>query len=85
MSATIRWRPIVVDDKHLNVRAPSAFQAMMREAGLELPCKVSRANYDVLRGLAIAFGSPSDDRPNPFQQILDLIETHDTVELWAEY
>lgn len=82
MSATICWRPADTNPKHLSVGAPSSFQEAMRRAGLKLPCIISQTDKDVLRGLAAAWDR---DAPNPYQQILDLLEHHDAIELWAEY
>lgn len=82
MSANIKWRPVNTDAKSIDTWAPSTFQMAMRKAGLELPCSVGKSDSDVLRGLAAAF---EGDAPNPYQQILDLLEHHEDIELWAEY
>lgn len=82
MSANIYWRPVA--KKSLNVPAPSSFQEKMEEAGLRLPCTVGREHLDVLRGMSIGFGLERD-RPNPFREILELLESYEEIELWAVY
>jgi len=84
MSANIYWRPSTQNNKSLNVPAPSSFQERMREVGLSMPCTVEQCHVPVLKGLAAGYGREKD-RPNPFDQILDLLDKHDAVELWAEY
>lgn len=84
MSATIYWRPISKNDKHLSVGAPYAFQEKMREAGLTLPCTIDDSHKILLTGMAVGFGREKE-RPNPFDEILSLLDKHDSVELWAIY
>ena len=56
----------------------------MNEAGLSLPCTIGQESVSLLKGMAIGFGV-MNEIPNPFQQILDLLEKHAEVELWAVY
>lgn len=81
MSANIYWRPVAKNNKSINTLTPSAFQETMRKLGLSLPCTLDTRSTLLLQGAAAVF----DDDPNPFQQILDLLEHHDAIELWAEY
>lgn len=86
MSANIHWRPVAKSNKSLNVATPSAFQDKMREAGLPLPCTVEQRHIDLIRGMAIGYGAVHHaERPNPFQHILDLLEHHEAIEIWAVY
>lgn len=86
MSANIHWRSVAKNNKNLNVAAPSAFQDKMREAGLALPCTVEQRHVDLIRGMAIGYGPLRDaQQPNPFQHILDLLEHHEAIEIWAVY
>lgn len=84
MSANIHWRPVSRNDKTLDVPAPSAFQEKMAEAGLALPTTVGQSDIPILKGLAAGYGRDKD-RPNPFDQILKLVQMHGSVELWAVY
>jgi len=84
VSANIYWRPVSKNNKSLNVLAPSSFQERMREVGLCLPCTVRQGDASLLKGMAAGYGREKD-RPNPFDQILELLEKYDEVELWAEY
>lgn len=86
MSVSIFWKPVVPDEgQNLHIPAPSAFQAAMRDAGMELPCTLTRDLIPLLRGMAAVFGPHAENRPNPYQQIIDLLDKHEAVELWAVY
>ena len=84
MSATICWRPVSKNEKSLGVMAPSAFQEAMSQAGFPLPCDLSQTDIPVLRGMAAAFGR-YDKRPNPYDEILELLNKYDGISLWAVY
>lgn len=84
MSAAICWRPSAKHDKHLRVGAPSSFMETMKNAELGFPCTVSEKDIPVLRGMAAVYGR-NYQNPNPFVELIELIEKHDSVELWAVY
>lgn len=84
MSATICWRPSAKNDKHLNVGAPSSFMEVMKNAGFGFPCAVTLSDVPVLRGMAAVYGR-NDQNPNPFDELLDLVEKYGSIELWAVY
>lgn len=84
MSATICWRPSAKNDKQLRVGAPSSFIETMKAAGLGFPCTVTEKDVPVLRGMAAVYGR-NDQNPNPFVELIELIEKHDSVELSAVY
>jgi hypothetical protein len=81
MSANIYWRPVTKNNKSINTHAPSSFQDTMHKLGLSLPCTVEARHIDLLKGAAASFGQG----PNPFLQMLELLEHHDAIELWAVY
>lgn len=85
MSAHINWHPAATKDKSIDVPAPSAFMETMAGVGLTLPCIVRQADIRLLTGMAAVFGPHERSRPNPYQQILDLLEKHDEIEIWAVY
>jgi hypothetical protein len=84
MSASICWRPSSKQDKTIGVFAPSSFLEMMASAGMKFPCTVTTADLPVLRGMAAVFGR-NKETPNPFNEMVDLIEKHDSIDLWAVY
>jgi hypothetical protein len=85
VSASICWEPCPDKiAKSINVDAPSLFQTVMREAGMELPITLDGAHYPELRAMAAVFGNRADV-PNPYQQLIDLIDKHERVHVWAEY
>ena len=49
-----------------------------------LPCELTQNNIPVLNGMAAAFGRDAQ-APNPYQQILDALEKHYSIRLWASY
>lgn len=83
MSANICWRA-VKNDKTLDVPAPSSFQEKMSAVGMCLPCTIKQSSREILRGMAEGYGREKD-RPNPFDQILELLDKYDEIELWAVY
>ena len=84
MSVNIYWRPVTHKDKSLDVPAPSAFQAKMSEVGLTLPCQVKREHAVLLRGLASSYGREKG-RPNPFDEILTLLDKYEAIDLRVFY
>jgi hypothetical protein len=55
----------------------------MARADMPLPCRIGVKDIPVLKGLAAAF--PEGDSPNPYQQIIEAIETSGgDIDLWAE-
>ena len=84
MSANIYWRPVSKTNKALNVPAPCSFLDKMRKAGFSLPCSISQNNIDILMGMAIGFGNQKD-QPNPFREIIELLDKYEAIELWPEY
>ena len=82
VSANIYFEPIDPHPRAIGTFAPSSFQEAMRKAGFELPCVLDASAVPVLSGMAATFGSNS---PNPYEDIIEAIETHGKIRLWAEY
>ena len=53
----------------------------MEEAGFELPCELSSNAIATLRGMAAV----SLNQDYPYAKIIELIEDHGTIKLWAEF
>lgn len=87
MSASIFWEPVDPKPKSIGTWAPSSFMEIMERAGLGLPTNLDEAAIPVLRGMAATFGpgGPGREHPNPFQQLIDKIEKHGKISVWAEY
>ncbi len=85
MSATIYWRALPTTNKTLPVNAPSSFiTAMERAFNRAPPWTVGVVDLPILRGMAAAFGG--NDRDNPFETMVGLIENGDrTIEVWPQY
>ena len=84
MSLAIVWRPSNEVDTRLDVPAPSIFLDMMQSAGYSVPCTLDDTDLPVMRAMGIVFdkvGGGSNERPNPFKQIVDLIVAHNSIDL----
>jgi hypothetical protein len=81
VSANLYWQPIKGRD--LNVHAPSSFIEALGRAGFDLPCNLSGADVPMLRGLAA--GMSDDNSRKAVERLIDAIEQHETISLWAEY
>jgi hypothetical protein len=87
MSASILWEPINENPKRLGCWTPSAFQEVMERAGLRLPVTLEPKDIPKLAGMAatmIPLGQ-NDAAPNPFQQLIDAIESNGAISVWAQY
>lgn len=83
MSASIRWAPIRPDHRSLGVGAPQAFMGALGEVGIDLPCELTREHLNTLKAMAAAVGRGVDE--NPYRDLVELIEKHDIIRIWAEY
>ena len=84
MSASIVWLPVKPEKyKSINAPAPSWFKETMERAGFELPCTLTSTDLPVLRGMAAT--NLRDDKPNPHQEVVDAVEKHGAIKIWAEY
>jgi hypothetical protein len=83
MTLGIAWRPSKEVDSRLDVPAPSSFLDMMQAAGYSVPCSLDDDDLPVMRAMAVVFSrvGGDDNRPNPFEQIVDLIVAHDSIDL----
>jgi hypothetical protein len=82
MSLAIVWRPTDHNDQKLDVPAPSSFVDMMAAVGYRLPCTLEGDDRLVLAGMSVVFAHKSDDNtPNPFKQLVDLLDLYDSIDL----
>jgi hypothetical protein len=80
MTLHIVWRPSKETDNRLDVPAVSSFIDVMRVAGYHIPCTLDTDDRPVLVGMAAVFGR-NVDTPNPYAQLVDLIDRHDSIDL----
>jgi hypothetical protein len=88
VSASIFWEPVDPKPKRIGCWAPSSFMGQMERAGFRLPTNLDQGAIPVLRGMAamISPGLGTDGDPsNPFQELIDKIEKHGTISIWAEH
>ena len=79
MSANIMYRP-TKGAKCLGVGAPSSFLKSMEEVFGEKPFVLNEDSIPQLKAMSSVC---SDD--NPYKRLVELIEKHDAIEVWAEY
>lgn len=82
MSATIYYQP--VKGKALSIGAPSSFTSALDRAFGRSPDRILN-EYDVptLRGIAAGFDS--EDQRAAIDELIEAIQKHAAVRLWAEY
>jgi hypothetical protein len=83
MSASIFWEAVDPKPK-IRFWASSSFMEQMKRAGFRQPIDLDQGAIPVLRGMA-ATGPTGGDAPNPFQELIDKIEKHGTISIWAEH
>ena len=84
MSASIFWEPVNPRPDRIGTWAPSYFMECMERVGLRLPCTVSRSDIPKIQGMAATIKDDSE-APNPFKEILEALEKHEAISLWAEH
>jgi len=84
VSASIYWRPVVPKEgSRLNTYAPSGFLTALEEVfGSRTPV-LERSDLPTLRGMAAVWTDGSGG--NPYKDLINAIEKHEAVEVWAEY
>jgi hypothetical protein len=82
MTISIVWRPTKDTDAILDVPAPSSFMDMMAAAGYRLPCTLDSEERPIIAAMAAVFAHKIDDNtPNPFKQLVDLLDLYDSIDL----
>lgn len=83
MSATIHYRKLGTNPYLKRVASPAEFISVMTEAFGESPWQVGLQDVDVLRGMQAAYRGEIKD--NPYAEIVELVRTHENIELWPQY
>lgn len=81
VSATIHYRKTSKTDPHLSVGSPSAFIEALERAFGSFPVELDESAIPVLKGMAAASTFSARD----FQEVVDKIEQHGGIELYASY
>lgn len=85
MTLNIVWRPSKEADTRLDMSSVSTFLDMMGEVGYRVPCTLDVDDRGVLHAMSIVFRRMCDENnskaPNPFEQLVDLIDRHDSIDL----
>ena len=84
MSATIYYEPIKPKKhKHLEgVSAPSSFMDTLESVfGRRPPMNLTVDELPQLRAMAVMYGH----EPNPFEELIILIEKYEAIHIWPEY
>lgn len=83
MSVSICWKPVSKISKTIN--GQSSVVDALRDAGFLLPYRFDYKDLAVLKGMAASTKSHFGKEPNPYQQIIDAIEKHETIQVYTEY
>lgn len=82
MTMKIVWRPVKDVDTEIDVGAPSAFLDTMGEVGYRLPCTLDSDDRPVMLAMSVIWRrTHDDDTPNPFKQLVDLLDMYDSIDL----
>jgi hypothetical protein len=84
MSASICWEPVSKSPASLYALAPQRFMETLQAIGLRIPGEAGQEHITALAGMEVLFNE-SDPQKNPYSQLIEAIEKHDRVRLWAEY
>jgi hypothetical protein len=81
MSANIYWKAVEpTRGTRLSSWAPSAFIASVEKAFGSLPTVLTEADVPTLKGMAAMC---VDAGGNPYEELIEAIETSGAVEIWA--
>lgn len=83
MSANILWQPVDPErGKDLNVSAPSSFIEDIEVLFGKLPVVIGKDSLQTLRGWEIGWKTHPD---NPVKRLIEAIETHGDIKIWAQW
>jgi len=82
MTASLCWSPVEKNSRMLSALAPSQTMEILAEIGISFPGEAGIEHLAALHALAKAW---PNQKQNPFRDLVEAIEKHDRVKLWAEY
>jgi hypothetical protein len=87
MSASIYYRAIKPrQGKYLSVGSGSSFIETLKRCFAGPPFILEAKDIPTLQGMAaMVKGSFIEEKPNPFETLIEEIEKKDAIEVWAEY
>ena len=80
MGASIVWQPI--ESSSLGVNTPSHFIEVMERAFGKLPLTLDIGSIPILQGIVAA---QDDYGAKPFSDLIDAIQKHENIRVWAEW
>ena len=83
MSANIYWKPRCSSKGSISTSAPSGFISALETLFGPGPWIFGIDEIQILKGMESAYGK--DTKPNPYSQILHVMEKYPTIEVWVEY
>lgn len=83
MSANIYWGPISPTRTALSTFAPQKFMLTLNAIGWTDNEELDESHLTALKGMAAVFETGTS--ANPYQQLIDAIEKHGSIHVWAEY
>lgn len=81
MGASICWEPVPEKTRQLSCSAPQNFLESLRILGWSPERPLNRGFVVALRGMAFAAGQNGQ----PYVELIEAIEKHGEVRVWAEY
>lgn len=81
MPAAIYWEPADASKARISCPAPSSFIDRMTKVFHGFPLTLSESDIPALKAMAVMYES----KPNPYEELLDILEQHRSIRLWASY
>lgn len=85
MSANILWEPATRPCESLDTLAPQNFMRSLEVIGWSNGNNLNETHLSALRGMSAVYRGGQTDVKNPYQQLIDAIERHKEIRVWAEY
>jgi|HubBroStandDraft_2_1064218.scaffolds.fasta_scaffold08072_4 hypothetical protein len=82
MSANIYWTPGAVERNSIHTSTPQAFMRVLKVLNWELGDKLDESFLPSLRALAEVC---HESERKAYKQLIDAIERHKEIRVWAEY
>ena len=80
MGATICWKPMETSNETIPGKG-IVKSALQKAFGYDLPHVYDVSHIPVLKGMAAVYYEDN----NPYEMLIEAIEKHDKIEVWAEY
>ena len=81
MTLCIVWRPSKERDQRIDAHAPAIFLDLLEKTGYSVPCTLDYDDRDVLKAMGVVWQHMYTDAANPIEQLVELIDRHDSIDL----